>query len=646
MSVKPRQFTVATENGPKTIYVNMTRKEYKQALKAAKAGQPFELDGKKYSIFDSQKSQMQSPSAATYLLGAEAAETGLVAGDGNMEKNYKALQSQYETTLKTKYMNAGMPEKDAAKVAKKEAKELVESEKAADEVISAKYFGPNQKKEYDEYKEKIKNAKPGDPEYNRHAVKLENDDITRMKQLGLIDENSNGNIPLDDESQAEIKIKAAKLVGDDNKLSYKERFDKTRIAKNLATNEDGSEGKAISHGSARITKNLFKHLGFDHAHDYTEAIIAAGVATTAAGIGLSTITVGATSGGWVTDLVGAGGGIDKWVAGAAGHKLLAAGIPLAVLGAGTVAASQIHDRSQTPQAQLAQAQETDPVETDPVENDPVENDPVENDPVENDPVENEPTIGAARGRAVDQGIVKRHGVTVDELKPGTNPMDEEDKGQYALANEDGEIDTTTYGGEPEEPNVIIINDNTNNNVNKYQYRKLTPEEISNGKLEDGTPIKIGNNHDDKKSLYVLVSADKDNGKDIKSTHVEIYELNAQPVKYEDGVTRWHYDLQQKEGMSGYNQSSIDYAKRGTTGRNGVDFRWGNWTRNGLDKPRQEKVKSYNATTADQLLEKLMPAPNRADLIAANPSVFDSNGNVKPNVEWSKLDLPKGTVFLD
>ena len=372
MSIKPRQFTDEQGN---TIYVNMSKKEYKAALKqqkaayeaAKKAGkldefragtwqpegyQATNLRGK--SIFAGQKASL----TATPQNG-DFAGTSLAVADGKIDskKDYKAKQKQYEAALLERYKaeNEKLPtdqriaESRLKDIAKREAKELVESEKAADEVLAAKYFTPDQKEEYKQWKK-------DHPDQAKHAVLLEESDMERLSQFedlkGFVT-TENGKRVITEENQLELKKAAAKHVGDDNKLDYNERFDQTRIAKGLNTYKDekgeqhddsaGVEGNAISHGSARKTKNLFKHLGFDHAHDYTETLITAGVASSAAGIALSAIgTVGGSAGGWVTDIIGPGGGIDKFVAGSAGFNLAKIGIPLIAGGALAGAASQAH----------------------------------------------------------------------------------------------------------------------------------------------------------------------------------------------------------------------------------------------------------------------------------------------------------------
>ena len=165
---------------------------------------------------------------------------------------------------------------------------------------------------------------------------------------------------------------------------------------------------------------------------------------------------------------------------------------------------------------------------------------------------------------------------------------------------------------------------------------VTDEEVAAGKLDDGTPIKTGGR---KGPFYVLVQSDKQDGTDIKATHTEVYELSYEEDGEGENKTG-HYDLRQYEGMSGYNQSSNVYSKRGTEGNAGAGFKFGNWTRQTPE--RLDLLKSYGATSADELINNLVPKPDLIDLIKANPSVFDQDGKVKPNAKWERLDLPKGT----
>ena len=596
--MKLRQFTTADGQ---TFYARMSDKDYKEAVKTGQLK-------KGTSVFYSAKGNV-SRESGQLTQNQNYAGTSLERGSEKMEskKDYSARREQYEATLKQQYVDAGMTEKEASKIAKKEAKERIESEKAADEVISAVYFTPDDKKAADFKEKKAKAEAQG-----KHVVELTDSDMKRLEQFdelkGFVKTDENGKKTIED--QDGLKVAAAKLVGDDNKVSYKERFDLTRKAKDV----DG----AISHGSARKTKNLFKHLGFDHAHDYTEALIAGGVAAAGAGaaIGAAVVTGGLPA---VGALDGGGGLFIPAVAGT-GHALTGLAIGSGA-GAALAGASQIHDRSKVPEASVEAEPEPSP---------------------EPSP-EPDPTPAKFRGRAVDEGLKARRNIQEADWKTGTNPMKKADSGQYVLANDDGEVETT--GSDYKKPETITFKDNTNDpdkgNINSYTYRLVTDEEAQAGKLSDGTAIQTGGRSG--QPLYVLVSADKQDGTDIKSAHAELYELNYE----EDGEGEnkvGHYDLRQYEGMSGYNVSSNDYSKRGTEGNNGANFKWGNWTRQ--DAARQNKVKSYNAQSAADLIKHLQPAPNVNDVIKANPSVFDSNGNIKSDAKWNLLDLPKGTVFLD
>lgn len=583
MSIKPRQFTDAQGN---TVYVNMSKKEYKAALKqqkaayeaAKKAGkldefragtwqpegyQATNLKGK--SIFAGQKASL----TATPQNG-DFAGTSLAVADGKVDskKDYKAKRDQYEATLLERYKaeneklpaDQRIPESRLEKIAAREAKELVESEKAADEVLAAKYFTPDQKEEYKQWKK-------DHPDQAKHAVLLEESDMERLSQFddlkGFVT-TENGKRVITEENQLELKKAAAKHVGDDNKLDYNERFDQTRVAKGLNTYKDenggehtdsaGVEGRAISHGSARKTKNLFKHLGFDHAHDYTETLITAGVASAAAGaaIGEAIVTGGFAGAG----LVDGGGGII--IPAIAGSSHLVEGLAIgAAAGAIPGAASQLHaNGNKVPAGKIDN--EPEPVVSEPPAE--VSEPPAE---VSEPPAEvSEPPAAPMpklRGRAVDEGLKKRVGYKEDP-DWDKNPMVKEQKAQYVLANEDGEVEIPEDTEDITRPATITFHDNTNDrdkqNVNTYTYRLITDEEIKNGKLSDGTPIKTGGGEG---PFYVLESATKADGTNIKSRHAEVFKL--QP-EYNEDKTMLHYNLRQSGNMSGANRSSIDYQRRG------------------------------------------------------------------------------------
>ena len=174
MSEKLRQFTTADGQ---TIYVKMSRKDYKAAMKAAQEGRPVTLNGN--SVFVSAKNYV-SRDEDQLTQNQNFAGTSLECGAEKMQgkKDYKARQAQYEQALKAQYIQDGMSEKEAAKIAKTEAKERIEAEKAADEVISAVYFTPDEKDKYKAQKDALEAQ-------GKHAVLLTKDD---MKRLGQFDE--------------------------------------------------------------------------------------------------------------------------------------------------------------------------------------------------------------------------------------------------------------------------------------------------------------------------------------------------------------------------------------------------------------------------------------------------------------------------
>lgn len=134
--------------------------------------------------------------------------------------------------------------------------------------------------------------------------------------------------------------------------------------------------------------------------------------------------------------------------------------------------------------------------------------------------------------------------------------DKEAKGQFVLGDEEGEV--STIGGTQEQPDIISITDNTNNQNNTYIYRKLSPEEIEAGVTSDGQKLSKGQ-FEKGKTYYILVSAANEKGESIRSNNnVEVYELN---YSYDKESNTCNYDLVQTAGMDGSGKSSIDYNKR-------------------------------------------------------------------------------------
>jgi hypothetical protein len=112
-------------------------------------------------------------------------------------------------------------------------------------------------------------------------------------------------------------------------------------------------------------------------------------------------------------------------------------------------------------------------------------------------------------------------------------------------------------GDASAPESITITDNSSGNEHKYTYRKLSADEIKNGKA--GTAAKDGG------AYYILESVTDENGNSIKADHDEVYELNA--TKGESG--KYSYALSQDEGMAGAGQSSIKKASVGGGGSAGA-----------------------------------------------------------------------------
>jgi len=178
----------------------------------------------------------------------------------------------------------------------------------------------------------------------------------------------------------------------------------------------------------------------------------------------------------------------------------------------------------------------------------------------------EPTTShvAGRGLAVDHALLARHGAS----KPVdfNNVNAPSGRAQFVIAEEAGELKVTlgtdnNYAA----PEEIIMTDNTNGKLNTYTYRKLTDEEIANGKTKDGKDIK-------KSELqgsgphYVLVSVTDQNGEDLMNKRfAEVYTLEHSEVSTtgtDNNITVSHdYKLHQYEGYAGSNRSSMKYHRR-------------------------------------------------------------------------------------
>jgi len=282
-----------------TLYVRMSKSDYKWAKKQL-AGEEAESvftwlksqNGKQIDgLKEGQKINVNMVSSEDkYDIGQargreNAGEAGraLARGQETMQskKDYKENRNYYESVLTDKFEAAGLTPKDAAKAAKKEAKALVNVEKAADEVLASEYFLPGEE-------EKYKAAKAAAKETGKRPVMLEKSDY-KLLQSKEFDEafegrvrDEKGNIVKEGTLNSDkLKLIASKMVGDDNTIDNEERVQLTGDIK------DYKDRKHISHAEARKTKNLFKHLGFDHEHDFTETKrIATVVGMTLAGAGL------------------------------------------------------------------------------------------------------------------------------------------------------------------------------------------------------------------------------------------------------------------------------------------------------------------------------------------------------------------------
>lgn len=170
------------------------------------------------------------------------------------------------------------------------------------------------------------------------------------------------------------------------------------------------------------------------------------------------------------------------------------------------------------------------------------------------PVKPDPKL---RGHARDHALLQRHGVSDTENDPKA-------KGQFVIADEDGETKIT---GDMKKPDTITLTDNTNNQVNTYNYRQLTQAEIEAGKTNEGVPIKKSTFAGRPGPFYVLTSATDGNGKDVMSTSAktkfaEVYQLELEVQTPDDpkAPEYYKYNLEQYTGMSGSNTSSVKYPR--------------------------------------------------------------------------------------
>ncbi len=158
-----------------------------------------------------------------------------------------------------------------------------------------------------------------------------------------------------------------------------------------------------------------------------------------------------------------------------------------------------------------------------------------------------------RATAKDVELLKSRNASFEKNNPNGSA-------QFVEGNEDGEVKIAVGQGDTiEKPGTIQIRDNTNGQVNVYQYHKITPEEIAAGEVFGHKISK--EQFKEGETYYVLLNAaDVTNNREIgKKDHLEIYRLD---YSYDPRTDTSHYDLVQDETMDGSNKSSIDYDKRG------------------------------------------------------------------------------------
>lgn len=161
---------------------------------------------------------------------------------------------------------------------------------------------------------------------------------------------------------------------------------------------------------------------------------------------------------------------------------------------------------------------------------------------------------AVGGWARDHKLLDKHGIPQDQRDHNGVGKD---RAQIVIADEDGEIAVT--GKDMKEPDTITIKDNTNTKVNTFEYRKLTDEELKNGKTKDGVTLTGLNGQSG--PFYVLVSAKDDKG-NLKNNHTEVYQLELKVEEDENG-DKYTYHLEQYDGMNGSGKSSMQWPNRAT-----------------------------------------------------------------------------------
>ena len=165
-----------------------------------------------------------------------------------------------------------------------------------------------------------------------------------------------------------------------------------------------------------------------------------------------------------------------------------------------------------------------------------------------------PDPKAVGGWARDHKLLDKHGIPQDQRDHNGVGKD---RAQIVIADEDGEIAVT--GKDMKEPDTITIKDNTNTKVNTFEYRKLTDEELKNGKTKDGVTLTGLNGKSG--PFYVLVSAKDDKG-NLKNNHTEVYQLELKVEEDENG-DKYTYHLEQYDGMNGSGKSSMQWPNRAT-----------------------------------------------------------------------------------
>lgn len=122
----------------------------------------------------------------------------------------------------------------------------------------------------------------------------------------------------------------------------------------------------------------------------------------------------------------------------------------------------------------------------------------------------------AIGAAIDKKIAGKSGkpLTTEDLNNAfTNPNEVGDKSQIIISDQDGEV-MDVKGDNVTEPASFVLTDNSNKQVNKYTFVKLTAEEVAQAKLPA-----------DQGPYYKLTSAVDDKGNNIGQTIGKVFKYN-------------------------------------------------------------------------------------------------------------------------